>query len=137
MLVKWEKQSDGTIKGKGTKTGGDYEVRPHGRSGYILHGPSPRKEGVTADLCKGTLRVCQVFANDCENGRFSNDPSLRWFPYQRLEMVWSDVHNDYVRFMRYLDDGTVKVATMNGISELEGSIPESKIRRPRADGGKL
>jgi hypothetical protein len=58
-----------------------------------------------------------------------NDPSLRWCPYRMWELVWSDVHNKPVRFVRY-EDGKVRVGTLNGMAPLPELVEVHQVRRP-------
>lgn len=58
-----------------------------------------------------------------------NDPTLKLYFYRRWEVVWSDVHNAKVRFARYNEDGTVTVATINGMADLLDVVHPLQIRR--------
>ena len=58
-----------------------------------------------------------------------NDPSLRWCAYRYGELVHSDAHAAQVRFVRY-ERGKIRVATLNGISNLPGLVDPLKVRRP-------
>lgn len=58
----------------------------------------------------------------------ANDPSLRWSPYSKWELVWSDAHNDQLRFVGY-EEGGVRLATVNGIANLPGLVSPLSIRR--------
>ncbi len=58
-----------------------------------------------------------------------NDPSLRWNAYTKWEALFSDYHNETLRFSRY-DGDMVYLATQNGIDELEQPVPALRVRRP-------
>jgi hypothetical protein len=59
------------------------------------------------------------------------DPSLKWCPYRRFEILWSDTHQTCVRFVRYEGDGVV-VAADASCAEMPGSVPKTSVRRPSA-----
>ena len=58
----------------------------------------------------------------------ANDPSLMWVPYRRWEPIWSDDHGANLRFVEYVGD-LVKLASLDGISELPGLVKKLGIRR--------
>ena len=61
-----------------------------------------------------------------------NDPSLRWCPYRRWELLWSDLHQTEVRFLEYRGD-LVAVATLNGIAPYPEPHPTRlQVRRKSA-----
>lgn len=57
-----------------------------------------------------------------------NDPSLKWFPYHRWEALWHEEKQANFRFVRY-EDGMIRIATMNGISELPELVKKTDVRR--------
>jgi hypothetical protein len=59
----------------------------------------------------------------------TNDPSLKWSSYQRLEVVWSDTHNRTLRFVEYHGD-KVTLAEINSGAVIEGKYSALSIRRP-------
>lgn len=59
----------------------------------------------------------------------ANDPSLRWCPYRKFELVWSDTHQTEMRFVEYLTGGKVTLATEAGMAVVEGSYDALSIRR--------
>ena len=61
-----------------------------------------------------------------------NDPSLKWCPYRRAEVVWSDAHQAEVRFMEYVGCDRARTATLNGIADMPGTVHRLGIRRPTA-----
>jgi hypothetical protein len=63
-----------------------------------------------------------------------NDPTLRWWPYRRLELVWSDTHRAYLRFDAYVPFGKVRLLTFAG-GELPGTHDPLSVRRPNAGRG--
>lgn len=60
-----------------------------------------------------------------------NDASLRWYPYKRMELVWSDTYNTEMRFVRYEADGSIVLANLM-LGELPGSVDPLSVRRPSA-----
>lgn len=60
-----------------------------------------------------------------------NDPSLRYYPYRTGEQLYVDALGGLVRFLRYDGRGKIRVATMDGITEIKGCAYEPlKVRRP-------
>jgi signal transduction histidine kinase len=58
-----------------------------------------------------------------------NDPSLRWCAYRMWEVVWSDVHQIELRFVRY-ENGKAKLASLAGMAELPDLVDPLSVRRP-------
>ena len=67
--------------------------------------------------------------------QLANDPSLRWCPYRRHELVWSDAYQDCLRFWGYEGEGMVRLATLmlGRIDGPEGLVPELSVRRPTGE----
>ena len=63
------------------------------------------------------------------DAELKNDPSLRWCPYRRSELVYSDVHQAPVRFLEYAND-RVLLASLNGIAPLPVTAGRLQVRRP-------
>lgn len=77
-------------------------------------------------MAKKTKKPAIHKATDVE---IRNDPSLRWNYYRPWEIVWSDLHNTEVRFLRYEGD-KIAVASLHGITELSDRVGVLQIRRP-------
>jgi hypothetical protein len=62
----------------------------------------------------------------------ANDPSLKWCGYRFGELVWSDYHQESVRFVCYMLPSCefVRLASLNSIAELPGEYHRLTIRRP-------
>ena len=61
-----------------------------------------------------------------------NDPSLKYCPYRTFELVWSDSHSTEMRFVAYLANGKVRLATEAGMAVIAGEFDVLSIRRPTA-----
>ena len=61
-------------------------------------------------------------------GILTNDPSLRWSAYGKWELVYSDVHQEPMRFVCY-DQDRIRLATVNGMAELPDLVEQHQIRR--------
>lgn len=59
----------------------------------------------------------------------TNDPSIRWTPYKKWEVVESDTYG-LVRFSGYAADGSVELTTLLGMGQIAGSVQSTTIRRP-------
>jgi hypothetical protein len=60
-----------------------------------------------------------------------NDPSLRWVPYRRGELLMSD-ELGLVRFLAYNPAGLVELASAAGIAPLGVAVGPLTVRRPSA-----
>lgn len=58
----------------------------------------------------------------------TNDPSLKWNPYRKWELVWSDSHSEYKRFVRH-EKSLVRLAEVHSLSELHSLVPRNSVRR--------
>lgn len=59
----------------------------------------------------------------------ANDSSVKWTPYRRLELLWSDEKNAYVRFLEYDEDGRIRIASYEGMADLGESVDPLRTRR--------
>jgi hypothetical protein len=59
----------------------------------------------------------------------ANDGSLRWSAYRKYEVVWSDRHQEALRFSHYARNGEIVLASLNGMAEMPGTVPTLSIRR--------
>lgn len=58
----------------------------------------------------------------------ANDPSLRYCPYRKFELVWSDSHQTEMRFVEYVGDKII-LATEAGMAVVDGLWDMLSIRR--------
>jgi hypothetical protein len=66
----------------------------------------------------------------------ASDPTLRWWPYRRGELLWSDYHRDYLRFGGYTPERGVRLLS-RALAELPGEVRADRVRRPGAGRGEL
>jgi hypothetical protein len=64
----------------------------------------------------------------------ANDPSLRYWAYRRGELLWSDQHQEYLRFDGYTPDGGVRLLS-RALADLPGAVRADQVRRPGAGAG--
>lgn len=63
----------------------------------------------------------------------ANDPSLKYCGYRVFEAIYSDMHGDYRRFVRYTADGNFMVlAEMASMREIPGVVSVLSVRRSPA-----
>lgn len=62
----------------------------------------------------------------------ANDASLKWWCYRHGELLYSDLHQDVVRFGRY-EENLIVVLSANGLAELPDRVQPLQVRRPTAD----
>lgn len=60
-----------------------------------------------------------------------NDPSLKWVPYRRGELLTSD-EVGLCRFQCYNEQGQVELASYEGIAPLGKAVGPLTVRRPTA-----
>ncbi len=65
-----------------------------------------------------------------------NDPSLRWTDYKQWEGIWSDLHQQELRFVKREKD-RIKLATMDGIADVPGFVPLLSVRRTTVQTGRM
>lgn len=64
----------------------------------------------------------------------TNDYSLKWhFPYRHGEALWSDTHQQMLRYIRHEGEYVV-LATLNGIAELPKPVHKLTVRRTKPEG---
>lgn len=57
-----------------------------------------------------------------------NDPSLRYTPYRSGELVYSDDHEQVMRFLEYAGD-KIRLATVNALTPLSTLVKKLSVRR--------
>ncbi len=61
----------------------------------------------------------------------ANDPSLKYCPYRRMELVWSDTFKAEMRFVEYVPCGKIRLANFS-MGEVSGLYDPLTVRRPTA-----